>query len=95
MAARISTRISIKWAAEPASEPTDTLVLSLGGYYVDLRIAKVDNSIDWALAGQRIVISEQPRKYRVMAASSSQLSLVLTLLDRRSGEVYIFNQFPG
>lgn len=62
MAARISTRISIKWAEESASEPTDTLVLSLGGYYVDLRIAKVDGTIDWALAGQRIVVSEEPRE---------------------------------
>lgn len=65
MAARISTRISIKWADEPVSEPTDTLVLSLGGYYVDLRIARVDGSIDWALAGQRIVVSEQPRESKL------------------------------
>lgn len=72
MVARISTRISIKWGAEPASEPTDTLVLSLGGYYVDLRVAKIDNSIDWALAGQRIVVSEQLRKSRVVNVSSSQ-----------------------
>lgn len=61
MSARVSTRISIRWPPEPASEPTDTLVLSLGGYYVDLRIDKASGNIDWALAGQRIVISEDPR----------------------------------
>ena len=62
MAARASTRISIRWPPEPASEPTDTLVLSLGNYYVDLRVKKVNQTIDWALAGQEIVITEEPRK---------------------------------
>lgn len=61
-AARASTRISIRWPPEPASEPTDTLVLSLDGHYVDLRVNKIDKTIDWALAGERILISEEPRK---------------------------------
>lgn len=62
MSARVSTRISIRWPPEEASEPTDTLVLSLEGYYVDLRIDKATKAIDWALAGQRIIISEDPCK---------------------------------
>ncbi|KPI41857.1 uncharacterized protein AB675_5476 [Cyphellophora attinorum] len=62
MSARVSTRISIRWPPEEASEPTDTLFLSLGGYYVDLRINKYTKTIDWALAGQRIIVSEDPLK---------------------------------
>lgn len=62
MAVRVSTRISIRWPPAEASEPTDTLVLSVGDYYVDLRVLKSDQSIDWALAGERLVISENPRE---------------------------------
>ncbi|KEF51601.1 uncharacterized protein A1O9_12236 [Exophiala aquamarina CBS 119918] len=64
MAARVSTRISIRWPPADASEPTDTLVLSVGDYYVDLRVLKSDRTIDWALAGQRLVISEDPLKVK-------------------------------
>jgi hypothetical protein len=68
MAARISRRISIRWLPEEASEPTDTLVLSLGGWYVDLRIDKATGGIDWALAGQRIVTSQDPRMLKLLLA---------------------------
>ena len=63
---RASTRISIRWPPAPASEPTDTLVLSVGEYYVDLRVRKDDGSIEWALAGLRIVISQDPGMYGVL-----------------------------
>lgn len=59
---RASKRISIRWLPDPASEPTDTLVLSVGEYFVDLRVLTADQSIDWALAGERIVLSEDPCK---------------------------------
>lgn len=65
MAVRASTRLSIRWPPAEASEPTDTLVLSIGEYYVDLRAAKSGQSIDWALAGQQTVISEDPRELMV------------------------------
>ncbi|KAK5046054.1 hypothetical protein LTR84_008511 [Exophiala bonariae] len=64
MTVRASTRISIRWPPAAASEPTDTLVLSIGDYYVDLRVTKADQSIDWALAGQRLVLSENPLKVK-------------------------------
>lgn len=67
--ARASTRISIRWPPEAAAEPTDTLVLSLGGYYVDLRILKEDQSLDWALAGERITVSEDPCTFELKRAS--------------------------
>lgn len=57
---RLSTRVSIKWGDDPASEPTDTLVMSVGDYYMDLRVKKADTSIDWAMAGQRLIKSEDP-----------------------------------
>lgn len=62
MAVRASTRMSIRWPPAEASEPTDTLVLSVGEYYVDLRVSRLDRQIDWALAGQHHVVSEDPGK---------------------------------
>lgn len=55
---RLSTRISIRWIPESASENTDTIVMSVKGWYVDLRVDKITNDIDWAIAGQRVVDSE-------------------------------------
>lgn len=75
MAIRASTRLSIRWPPAEASEPTDTLVLSVGDYYVDLRTAKSDQSIDWALAGQQSVISENP------AEKSCKLRFLHSLLS--------------
>jgi hypothetical protein len=74
MAARVSKRISIRWLPYEASEPTDTLVLSLGGWYVDLRIDKATGGIDWALAGQRIITSENPRMSQWLSASLNRTS---------------------
>lgn len=72
MTARASTRISIRWPPAEASEPTDTLVLSVGEYYVDLRVLKEDGGLDWGLAGQRIVVSEDPRtSYFLFSATSA------------------------
>jgi len=62
MTARLSTRVSIRWLPEPASEDTDTRVLSVGGFFVDVRVRTADKSIDWAMAGQRIVLSKDPLK---------------------------------
>lgn len=35
--------------------------MSVGNWYVDLRIDKETNKIDWAIAGQRLVENEEPR----------------------------------
>ncbi|KAH3552020.1 hypothetical protein KXW20_002258 [Aspergillus fumigatus] len=56
----LSTRISLRWPPDPAFENTDTIVLSLMGWYVDLRVDKSTGKIDWAIAGQRIVESQEP-----------------------------------
>ncbi|KJR89237.1 uncharacterized protein SPSK_06573 [Sporothrix schenckii 1099-18] len=59
--ARLSTRLSIRWGDDPASEPTTTLVMSVGGYFMDLRVVKSDNAVDWAFAGTRDVVARAPQ----------------------------------
>ncbi|CEL11049.1 hypothetical protein ASPCAL14156 [Aspergillus calidoustus] len=51
---RLSTRISLRWPPEPAFENTDTLVLSVDSWYVDLRVDRATGAIDWAIAGERL-----------------------------------------
>ncbi|KAL2809838.1 hypothetical protein BJX63DRAFT_403927 [Aspergillus granulosus] len=51
---RLSTRISLRWPPEPAFESTDTLVLSVDSWYVDLRVDRASGAIDWAIAGERL-----------------------------------------
>ncbi|KAL4943987.1 hypothetical protein BDV06DRAFT_220756 [Aspergillus oleicola] len=51
---RLSIRISLRWPPEPAFENTDTLVLSVGNWYVDLRVDIASKTIDWAIAGERL-----------------------------------------
>ncbi|EFQ97349.1 hypothetical protein MGYG_00388 [Nannizzia gypsea CBS 118893] len=58
--ANISTRVSLRWPPEPAFETTDTASLSVGGWYVDLRIERESGKVEWAMAGQRVVESESP-----------------------------------
>ncbi|KAL5350930.1 hypothetical protein ACLOAV_004503 [Pseudogymnoascus australis] len=63
MAAILSTRISLRWVPDEPEELTDTLVMNVGGYFMDLRVDKADNSIDWATAGERRILSKNPRKF--------------------------------
>lgn len=70
MAPRVSIRISLRWLPDVASEPTDTVVFGVGSYYLDLRVLKSDNSIDWALAGERQVLSTDPSKLLYPSSSS-------------------------
>ncbi|KAJ5408424.1 hypothetical protein N7509_002307 [Penicillium cosmopolitanum] len=55
-----TTRISLRWVPEPAEETTDTIVLSVGEYYLDLRMDKKTGGIDWAMAGTNI--AENPNE---------------------------------
>ncbi|KAL4878213.1 hypothetical protein BJY04DRAFT_114968 [Aspergillus karnatakaensis] len=50
----LSTRISLRWPPEPAFENTDTIVLSVQKWYVDLRVDRATGTIDWAIAGERL-----------------------------------------
>ncbi|KAJ5308743.1 hypothetical protein PENANT_c013G08511 [Penicillium antarcticum] len=57
---RFSTRISIRWLPDPPSETTDTIVMSVKDWYLDLRMEKGTGAIDWAIAGRRIVEGQDP-----------------------------------
>ncbi|KAJ5492330.1 hypothetical protein N7453_010427 [Penicillium expansum] len=58
----LTTRISMRWASETPFETTDTLVITVGEWYVDLRVDKQSGKIDWALAGECIQESKDPRR---------------------------------
>lgn len=64
---RLSTRVSLRWLPGDAFENTDTLVLSVKDWYVDLRVdissPAAKPCIDWAIAGQRLVESVESRTY--------------------------------
>lgn len=57
----ITTRISLRWLPDPPFENTDTLVLAVGEWYVDLRVDKQSGEIDWAIAGQCLLDNDKPR----------------------------------
>jgi hypothetical protein len=57
----LTTRISMRWASETPFETTDTLVITVGEWYVDLPVDKQTGKIDWALAGECIQESKDPR----------------------------------
>ncbi|KAI9368732.1 hypothetical protein BJX61DRAFT_202367 [Aspergillus egyptiacus] len=60
---RLSTRVSLRWPPEPPFENTDTIVLSVGDWYVDLRIDRASGAIDWAIAGERL---QDPKSNQVL-----------------------------
>ncbi|PPQ64062.1 hypothetical protein CVT24_008875 [Panaeolus cyanescens] len=49
----VSTRLSIRWLPEPASEPTSTIVLTLPKtkLYIDIRLSVSEPSLYWGFAG--------------------------------------------
>ncbi|CAD0112329.1 unnamed protein product [Aureobasidium uvarum] len=62
MVVQLSYRKSLRWVPGEPSEPTSTLVLDVGDFFVDLRILKATGDIDWAMAGKRTILSSSPRK---------------------------------
>lgn len=71
MAAQASVRISLRWVPEEPAETQDVLAINVGNYFVDLRYALADKSIEWAMAGQRDVLSKEPLKCRWTKAIDS------------------------
>lgn len=49
------TRVSIRWPPEDAYENTETTVISVNNFFVDLRVEKQTRRLDWAIAGVRLV----------------------------------------
>ncbi|KAJ4555893.1 hypothetical protein HRR77_001808 [Exophiala dermatitidis] len=64
MSSLLSTRVGMRWIPGEKNEPTDTMVMNLGGWFIDLRIVKDNGSIDWAMAGQRQTLSEAPLTFK-------------------------------
>jgi hypothetical protein len=51
----------MRWGSETPFETTDTLVITVGEWYVDLRVDKQSGKLDWALAGECIQEGKSPR----------------------------------
>lgn len=75
MASQVVKRISIRWLPEPAFEDTDTIALNVGGYFIDLRVEKETQAIQWSRAGERILLKDDPRE---LLPSSQYLESRLT-----------------
>lgn len=61
----LTTRLSLRWLPEAPFENTDTLVLTVGEWYVDLRVDKQTGKLDWAIAGQCLETGQNPRTRRL------------------------------
>jgi len=49
----ISVRTGIAWENGSVEEPTSTIVLTGKSFFVDVRVRKVDGTLDWAFAGTK------------------------------------------
>lgn len=55
-----TTRLSLRWVPGVPEETTDTVVLTVGDWFVDLRMDKKSGAIDWAMAGT--AVKENPNE---------------------------------
>jgi hypothetical protein len=72
MSARASVRVSLRWLPDPPFENTKTLALNCGDYYVDLRTVIADGSIEWGMAGKRLILQENPCLFQLLLHESSR-----------------------
>jgi hypothetical protein len=56
MPVRLTQQLGFRWIPEPPDESTDTLVLSVTDWFVDLRFSKADGSLAWGFAGTEEVL---------------------------------------
>ncbi|KAH8691608.1 hypothetical protein BGW36DRAFT_305288 [Talaromyces proteolyticus] len=68
----MSTRVSIRWPPEDAYENTDTTVLSVNNFFVDLRVEKDTKKLDWAIAGVRVVDQTDSRRVTFLHTINSR-----------------------
>ncbi|KAF2673058.1 hypothetical protein BT63DRAFT_466630 [Microthyrium microscopicum] len=57
MSVRLTQRRSFRWLPEPASETTDTLVMSVGSWFIDLRIKLDTGALEWGFAGEEKILN--------------------------------------
>jgi hypothetical protein len=60
---QILKRISVRWLPDPAYEDSVTISLNVGGWYMDLRVATADGSLQWSRAGERKTLRQEPRTF--------------------------------
>ncbi|OKP14546.1 hypothetical protein PENSUB_13898 [Penicillium subrubescens] len=72
---RASTRVSLRWLPGPPFENTETLVLMVGEWYVDLRVDKESGALGWAIAGQYLLKDTNPRMCRFLSVGSSSFCM--------------------
>lgn len=56
MAHFLNQQLSFQWLGHPFSEPTDTLVMNVSDWFIDLRILKADGSLLYGCAGEQKVL---------------------------------------
>jgi hypothetical protein len=60
METQMTTCISLGWLPTIKKSPTENLVFAVGSYYIDLRILKSNQTIEWAMAGKRELREDNP-----------------------------------
>lgn len=83
------TRVSIRWPPEEAYENTDTTVICVNNFFVDLRVEKQTRRLDWAIAGVRLVDQNDPRVF-FLRLGLNKIYNILTL--SRKSNVSTYNQ---
>ncbi|EED20756.1 conserved hypothetical protein [Talaromyces stipitatus ATCC 10500] len=66
------TRVSIRWPPEEPYENTDTTVISVNNFFVDLRVEKESRRLDWAIAGVRLVDQNDSRRVTFLHTINSR-----------------------
>ncbi|KAJ6131348.1 hypothetical protein N7523_001808 [Penicillium sp. IBT 18751x] len=66
-----TTRLSLRWVPGVPEETTDTVVLTVGDWFLDLRMDKKSGAIDWAMAGT--AIKENPNETPVKVSFTREL----------------------
>ncbi|RAO69996.1 uncharacterized protein BHQ10_006008 [Talaromyces amestolkiae] len=66
------TRVSIRWPPEDAYENTETTVISVNNFFVDLRVEKQTRRLDWAIAGVRLVDQNDSRRVTFLHTINSR-----------------------
>jgi hypothetical protein len=66
------TRVSIRWPPEDAYENTETTVISVNNFFVDLRVEKQTRRLDWATAGVRLVDQNDSRRITFLHTINSR-----------------------
>ena len=57
---QVLKRVSVRWPPDSAYEDSVTIALNVGGWFMDLRVATADGSLQWSRAGERKTLRQEP-----------------------------------